>query len=71
MAAETDTICSAYEDSISAAFQLGGEGKVLQSVNTAIKDWHVNIIRLPLAQEKPSACSNCWILCERPAPKTW
>lgn len=48
-----------------------GEGKVLQSVNTAIKDWHVNIIRLPLAQEKPSACSNCWILCERPAPKTW
>src|ERR1035438_2661659 len=27
-----------------------GEGHILQSVNTAIKDWHVNIIRLPLAQ---------------------
>ena len=24
-----------------------GEGHILQSVNTAIKDWHVNIIRLP------------------------
>ena len=25
---------------------------VLQSVNTAIRDWHVNIIRLPLAQDR-------------------
>ena len=29
-----------------------GEGHILQSVNTAIKDWHVNIIRLPLAQDR-------------------
>ena len=29
-----------------------GEGRILQSVNTAINDWGVNIIRLPLAQDR-------------------
>lgn len=29
-----------------------GQGHILQSVNTAIKDWGVNIIRLPLAQDR-------------------
>jgi aryl-phospho-beta-D-glucosidase BglC (GH1 family) len=29
-----------------------GEGRVLQTVNAAIRDWHVNIIRLPLAQDR-------------------
>jgi len=29
-----------------------GQGHILQSVNTAIQDWHANIIRLPLAQDR-------------------
>ncbi len=29
-----------------------GEGHILKSVNTAIQDWHVNIIRLPLSQDR-------------------
>jgi hypothetical protein len=29
-----------------------GEGHILQSVNTAIREWRVNIIRLPLAQDR-------------------
>src|SRR4051812_32045419 len=28
-----------------------GEGHILQTVQTAIRDWHANIIRLPLAQD--------------------
>jgi len=29
-----------------------GEGRILKTVNVAIHDWHVNIIRLPLAQDR-------------------
>ena len=29
-----------------------GEGHILQTVNVAIQDWHVNIIRLPLSQDR-------------------
>jgi hypothetical protein len=29
-----------------------GEGHVLETVRVAIKDWHVNIIRLPLSQDR-------------------
>jgi len=29
-----------------------GEGHILQTVKTAIQNWHVNIIRLPLAQDR-------------------
>jgi hypothetical protein len=29
-----------------------GEGHVLDTVKVAIKDWHVNVIRLPLAQDR-------------------
>jgi TolB protein len=29
-----------------------GEGHILNTVKTAIQDWHVNIIRLPLAQDR-------------------
>lgn len=29
-----------------------GEGHILDTVQAAIKDWHVNIIRLPLAQDR-------------------
>src|SRR5471030_1676005 len=29
-----------------------GEGRILQTVNVAIRDWHVNIIRLPLSQDR-------------------
>lgn len=29
-----------------------GEGPILRSLNVAIRDWHVNIIRLPLAQDR-------------------
>ncbi|MFI5455096.1 MAG: cellulase family glycosylhydrolase [Isosphaerales bacterium] len=29
-----------------------GEGHILDTVKTAIKDWHVNVIRLPLAQDR-------------------
>jgi endoglucanase len=29
-----------------------GEGHILQTVNTAIRDWHVNVIRLPLSQDR-------------------
>lgn len=29
-----------------------GEGHILQTVNVAIRDWHVNVIRLPLSQDR-------------------
>ncbi len=29
-----------------------GQGRILTSVKTAIRDWHVNIIRLPLSQDR-------------------
>jgi endoglucanase len=29
----------------------GGQRRILQSVNTAMRDWHVNIIRLPLVED--------------------
>ncbi len=29
-----------------------GQGHILQTVNTAIHDWHVNVIRLPLTQDR-------------------
>src|ERR1039457_2746442 len=29
-----------------------GQGHILQSVNTAIQEWHANIIRLPLTQDR-------------------
>jgi endoglucanase len=29
-----------------------GQGRILTSVKTAIQDWHVNIIRLPLSQDR-------------------
>jgi hypothetical protein len=29
-----------------------GQGHIVQTVNTAIHDWHVNIIRLPLSQDR-------------------
>jgi hypothetical protein len=29
-----------------------GDGRILQTVNVAIRDWHVNIIRLPLSQDR-------------------
>lgn len=29
-----------------------GEGHILESVNTAIREWRVNVIRLPLAQDR-------------------
>ena len=29
-----------------------GEGHVLETVETAIRDWHVNYIRLPMAQDR-------------------
>src|SRR5271166_4481853 len=29
-----------------------GEGHILATVDTAIRDWHVNVIRLPLAQDR-------------------
>jgi dipeptidyl aminopeptidase/acylaminoacyl peptidase len=29
-----------------------GEGRILETVKTAIRDWHVNHIRLPLAQDR-------------------
>ena len=29
-----------------------GEGHILETVKTAINDWHVNVIRLPLAQDR-------------------
>ncbi|MGC8640542.1 MAG: cellulase family glycosylhydrolase, partial [Isosphaeraceae bacterium] len=29
-----------------------GEGHILETVKTAIRDWHVNVIRLPLAQDR-------------------
>jgi endoglucanase len=36
----------------SMEFTSDGEGHILNTVNTAIRDWHVNIIRLPLAQDR-------------------
>jgi len=29
-----------------------GEGRILQTVNVAIRDWHANVIRLPLSQDR-------------------
>jgi endoglucanase len=39
-------------DVASMEFTSNGEGHILQTVNVAIRDWHVNIIRLPLAQDR-------------------
>jgi endoglucanase len=36
----------------SLEFTSNGEGHILQTVNVAIRDWHVNIIRLPLSQDR-------------------
>ena len=36
----------------SMEFTSDGQGHILKTVNTAIQDWHVNIIRLPLAQDR-------------------
>ena len=36
----------------SMEFTSDGQGHILQTVNTAIHDWHVNIIRLPLTQDR-------------------
>ncbi len=36
----------------SMEFTSNGEGHILQTVNVAIRDWHVNIIRLPLSQDR-------------------
>jgi len=36
----------------SMEWTLNGEGHILDTVNVAIKDWHVNIIRLPLCQDR-------------------
>jgi hypothetical protein len=33
-------------------FTSDGQGHILETVNTAIHDWHVNIIRLPLTQDR-------------------
>ena len=29
-----------------------GQGHILQTIRTAIRDWHVNLIRLPLSQDR-------------------
>src|ERR1700722_3768866 len=29
-----------------------GEGHILETVQTAIRDWHANVIRLPLSQDR-------------------
>jgi hypothetical protein len=39
-------------DVASMEFTSNGEGHILQTVNVAIRDWHVNIIRLPLTQDR-------------------
>lgn len=36
----------------SMEFTSDGQGHILKTVNVAIQDWHVNIIRLPLAQDR-------------------
>ncbi len=36
----------------SLEFTSDGQGHILKTVNTAIQDWHANIIRLPLAQDR-------------------
>jgi endoglucanase len=36
----------------SVEYTSNGEGHILQTVNVAIHDWHVNIIRLPLSQDR-------------------
>lgn len=36
----------------SMEFTSDGEGHILNTVNVAIHDWHVNIIRLPLSQDR-------------------
>ncbi len=36
----------------SMEFTSDGEGHILQTVGVAIQDWHVNIIRLPLSQDR-------------------
>ncbi len=36
----------------SMEFTSDGEGHILKTVNVAIQDWHVNIIRLPLSQDR-------------------
>jgi len=39
-------------DAASMEFTSDGEGHILQTVNVAIRDWHVNVIRLPLSQDR-------------------
>jgi len=39
-------------NSASLEWTSDGAGHVLQTVNVAIRDWHVNIIRLPLSQDR-------------------
>jgi hypothetical protein len=36
----------------SMEFTSDGEGHILQTIDVAIRDWHVNIIRLPLSQDR-------------------
>jgi len=36
----------------SMEYTSNGQGRILQSVNAAIRDWKVNIIRLPLSQDR-------------------
>ncbi len=39
-------------DAASMEFTSNGDGHILETVNVAIRDWHVNIIRLPLTQDR-------------------
>ncbi len=39
-------------DCASMEYTSNGEGHILTTVTTAIKDWHANIIRLPLSQDR-------------------
>jgi len=39
-------------DAAGLEFSSDGEGHILDTVNVAIRDWHVNIIRLPLSQDR-------------------
>jgi hypothetical protein len=36
----------------SMEFTSDGEGHILKTVNVAIQDWHVNVIRMPLSQDR-------------------
>ncbi len=39
-------------DAAGMEFTSDGEGHILHTVNVAIQDWHVNVIRLPLSQDR-------------------